>query len=72
MALNISAIETSLTYDFTVMDDTNEENTFVYSWGKEPNEGQTKEEYIQQCKNEALLLAQHEIDRKAEPTTLDI
>jgi hypothetical protein len=71
MALTISAVETSLTYDFTVTDGT-EENTFVYSWGKEPNEGQTVTDYLQQCKGEALLLAQHEIDQKAEPTEITI
>jgi hypothetical protein len=71
MALTITAVESSLSYDFTVTDGT-EENTFVYSWGKELNEGQTIEEYLQQCKNEALLLAQHEIDQKAEPTAITI
>jgi hypothetical protein len=71
MALTISAVETPQTYDFTVTDGT-KENTFIYSWGKEPNEGQTVTEYIQQCKNEALLLAQHEIDKKAKPTAISI
>jgi hypothetical protein len=71
MPLTISAVETALTYDFTVTDGT-EDNTFVYSWGKEPNEGQTVEEYLQQCKSEALLLAQHEIDQRAKPKAISI
>lgn len=71
MALTVTAVESPLTYDFTVTDGT-PENTFVYSWGKESNEGQTVTEYLQQCKGEALLLAQHEIDQKAEPTAITI
>jgi hypothetical protein len=71
MELKVTAVETVLTYDFTVTDGT-EENTFVYSWGKEPNEGQTVTDYLQQCKKETLLLAQHEIDQKAKPTEITI
>jgi hypothetical protein len=71
MALTVTAVESSLTYDFTVTDGT-EEITLVYSWGKKPNEGQTVTEYLQQCKSEALLLAQHEIKQKQPPTELTI
>jgi hypothetical protein len=71
MSLTFSAVETALTYDLTVTNGT-KENTFIYSWGKEPNEGQTVTEYLQQCKDEALLLAEHEIAQKAEPTPISI
>jgi hypothetical protein len=71
MELIISAVESPLSYDFTVTDGT-EENTFFYSWGKEPSEGQTVTDYLQQCKSEALLLAEHEIKQKQPPTELTI
>lgn len=53
-------------YLFIVTDGT-EENTFEYRWGKTPPEGQTLTEYLQNCKREAELLAQFEIDKKAPP-----
>lgn len=66
-----TAVETASAYVFTVSDGT-DENTFVYEWGKEPPEGQTKTEYLKACKREAELLAADEIARKAPPTELDI
>jgi hypothetical protein len=69
--LTITAVESALSYDFTVTDGT-PENTFVYSWGREPNEEQTVTDYLQQCKSEALLLAEHEIAQKQPPTEISI
>lgn len=69
--LTTTAVETGSEYIFTVTDGT-AENTFVYEWGKQPPEGQTKSEYLQSCKREALLLAQDAINRKEPPTELII
>lgn len=69
--LTTTAVENTTEYIFTVTDGT-PENTFEYRWGKEPPEGQTITEYLQACKREAELLAQYEIDKKAEPTPVTL
>jgi hypothetical protein len=69
--LTISAVESTVAYIFTVTDGT-DENTFIYEWGKEPSEGVELADYLQSCKREALLLAEHEIAKKQPPTELVI
>ena len=64
-----SAVETDLSYVFTVTDG---QKTFVYEWVKQPPEGQTTEDYLQNCKREALLLAELEVTPKPTPTPIDI
>jgi hypothetical protein len=65
----ISAVENDLEYVFTVSEGS---DVFEYRWGKEVPEGQSIEEYLQMCKRESLLLAQHEITKKQPPTVLAI
>lgn len=69
--LTTKASETATEYIFSVTDGT-EENTFEYRWGKMPPAGQTIEQYLQNCKREAELLAQYEIDKKAEPAPVTL
>lgn len=64
-----TALEMPTSYRFTVVDDG---QSFVFDWCKEPPAGQTLEDYLQQCKTEAELLAAHEIAMQAEPTPLDL
>lgn len=64
--LNTKMFEESKSYLLSVTDGT-EENTFEYRWGKTPPEGQELKTYLQNCKREAELLAQYEIDKKVPP-----
>ena len=34
---------------------------YPYHWSKEPPEGQTKEEYLENCKKEAVLLTEEKL-----------
>ncbi|KJR97946.1 MAG: hypothetical protein VR68_11585 [Peptococcaceae bacterium BRH_c4a] len=65
------AYENPTNYLFIITDDT-QEDTFEYMWGKTPPEGQTLEQYLQNCKRESELLAQYEIDRKAPPKEIQL
>lgn len=58
-------------YLFTVTDDITG-NIFEYRWGKIPPEGQYLTTYLQNCKREAELLAQHEIDKETAPQEIII
>jgi hypothetical protein len=69
--LTVKAFELDTSYRFEVTDGT-EENTYVYEFGKQLPEGQTKTEYLANCKRESLALAQYEIDKKAPPKELEI
>lgn len=78
MPLTTTAVSTATEYIFTVTDGT-EENTFRYCFGKElplnnekDKQSLTVQEYLQNCKREAELLAQLEIDRKAPPQEIVI
>lgn len=71
MALTTTAKESATEYILTVTDST-EENAFEYRFGKEPPEGQDSQIYLQNCKREAELLAQHEINKKAPPQVIVI
>ena len=57
-------------FDITVFENTtfhvivkNTETTekYEYHWGKEPPEGQDKEEYLENCKREAILLTEEKL-----------
>lgn len=69
--LTTKAYENMTDYLFIVTDGT-KENTFEYRWGKTPPEGQDLTTYLQNCKREAELLAQMEIDRKDPPQEIAI
>lgn len=69
--LTVKAYDTGIFYEFTVTDGT-EENTFVYDYVKQPPDGATTDEYLQNCKNESIALAQWEMDQKAPPQELNI
>lgn len=69
--LTTTAVEDSREYIFTTTDGT-EGNTFEYRWGKEAPEGQTVQEYLQNCKREAELLTQLEIDKNQPPQEIEI
>jgi len=71
LSLSTTAAATATEYIFTVTDGM-EENAFVYKFGKQPPEGQTLQEYLQNCKREAELLAQLEIDKKQPPQEMQI
>ena len=62
--LTTKVFEDSTAYMFSVTDGT-EDNTFEYKWGKTPPEGQNLTTYLKNCKREAELLAQLEINKKA-------
>ena len=63
MALTTTAVEAATYYTFIVTDGA-PENTYVYSFGKDQD--------IQISKVEAERLAQLKIDRKAEPTPVQL
>lgn len=67
--MDITAVETSDTYIFTVTDGT---NSHQYQWCKEPPEGLSTTEYLQTCKKEALLLTELEIIKKQPPTPVNL
>jgi len=67
--LTTKIYEESNHFLFVVTDGT---YTFEYRWGKETTEGQTTEVYLQNCKREAELLAQHEIDKMRPPQEITI
>jgi hypothetical protein len=69
--LTVTAVDTGISYLFTVTDGT-EENTYQYEFSKQVPEGLTKNQYLQNCKNESLALAQYEIDKKQPPEELEI
>jgi hypothetical protein len=69
--LTVKVYSLEQVYRFIVTDGT-EENTYTYDYTKQPPEGQTTQEYLQNCKNESLALAQWEIDQKAPPEELTI
>ena len=58
--LNIKCYEEPNTYLFTVSNGDNS-LSFDYRWGKGVSQNQTLDEYLQICKQEALLLAENEI-----------
>lgn len=66
MDLAVTVYEYLTEYLFIVNDETGE-NTFEYRWSKTQPEDQTLEEYLQNCKREACLLAEHEIAKKQPP-----
>lgn len=59
-----TAVETATAYVFTV---TEGEQVFTYEWGKQPSDGQKVQEYLQNCKREAELLATDSIARTQMP-----
>jgi len=61
--LSTKIFEESTAYKFVVTN-TIEGNSFEYEFGKQIPEGQELTEYLQNCKREAELLAQMEIDKK--------
>jgi hypothetical protein len=69
--LTVKAYSLETCYRFVVTDGT-EENTYTYDFVKQPPEGVTTSEYLQNCKSESLALAQWEIDQKAPPEELVI
>ena len=69
--LNTKIYESTGEYNLIVTDDTGE-NTFEYSFSKEIPEGQTLQEYLQNCKREAELLAKDAIARKQPPQEIVI
>jgi hypothetical protein len=69
--LTVKAVSLPNCFEFTVTDGT-EENTYTYDYVKTPPEGVTTADYLQNCKNESLALAQWEIDQKAPPEELVI
>ncbi len=71
MSLTTTAKETSTEYIFTVTDGT-PENTFEYRWGKTLPEGQTVQQYLQNCKREAQFLAEHELAQAQPPQEIQI
>ena len=44
-----------------IIEDTATNIEYEYHWGKEPPDGQTKEEYLENCKQEAILLTEEKI-----------
>lgn len=71
--LSVTVKELITEYIFTATDGT-EENTFEYPFGKEPpienlksGKQQALALYLAECKRNAELLAQYEIDKKAPP-----
>jgi len=52
-------------YKFVVTNGIDNNNIYEYCYGKELPEGQELTEYLQNCKHESELLAQHEINLKA-------
>ena len=67
--VEIIALETATAYFITVQYG---EQSWTYEWGKEPPEGQSAEVYLQSCKQEAELLAEHELAKQVEPTPVDV
>jgi len=67
--LEVKAFENEASYQFTV---TNGEFVFVYDYIKEAPEGISKLQYLQNCKNESVALAQCELDKLKPPEELEI
>jgi hypothetical protein len=69
--LTVKAYSLPTCYEFVVTDGT-PENTYTYDYTKDVPDGQTAQEYLTNCKNESLALAQAEIDAKQPPEELII
>ena len=67
--MDLKVYEETNTYLFVI---TAEEDMFEYRWGKELPEGQTVEEYLLNCKREAELLVQHEIESRRPPQEITL
>lgn len=66
--MEIKAYEQDTSYLFVVTETVDEKDyTFNYEYIKQPPAGQTKTQYLQNCKSEAELLAQYELDKLAPP-----
>lgn len=69
--LSTKIYEDVATYNFVVKD-TEKGVSFEYRWSKELPEGQDLTAYLQVCRQEAELLAQAEINKKALPQEIQI
>jgi hypothetical protein len=69
IALEVKAFENEASYQFIV---TNEEFVFVYDYIKEVPQGISKMQYLQNCRNESIALAQYELDKLKPPEELEI
>jgi len=67
--LDTKVFNTATDYVFSVTDGA---DTYEYSFAKEVSEGQDLTTYLQNCKREAELLAQLEIDQKVSPQEIII
>lgn len=63
---NVKAYENSNVFKMDVDLEIADKPVKVYRFGKTPPPGLTQEKYLQSCKREALLLAQHEENVKAD------
>lgn len=67
--LTTKAYELETTYKFVVTDGTYE---FTYEYVKDIPAGQTKTQYLQNCKKECELLTQYEIDKLQPPEEIQL